>query len=60
VKFKQIRSGMVMDAQVEKCTGDEAFKRAVEMAVKKTSQLPLPPDTSVFEPDLEFTFEPKS
>ncbi|MEW5838616.1 MAG: cell envelope integrity protein TolA, partial [Pseudomonadota bacterium] len=58
VHVKQMPGGVVMDVRVEKCTGDELFKRSVIAAVEKSSPLPLPSDPALFDRDLVFTFKP--
>ncbi|MGC8731997.1 MAG: cell envelope integrity protein TolA, partial [Halothiobacillaceae bacterium] len=59
VRVIQMPGGMVMDVRVEQCTGDELFKRSVINAVEKSSPLPAPPDPSLFERELVFTFKPE-
>ncbi|MFZ5513158.1 MAG: cell envelope integrity protein TolA, partial [Pseudomonadota bacterium] len=55
----QMPGGMVMDVRLDRCTGDELFKRSVINAVEKASPLPAPPDPSLFERELVFTFKPE-
>jgi len=59
VHVTQMPDGMVMDVRVEKCTGDELFKRSVISAVEKSSPLPAPPDPSLFDRQLVFNFKPE-
>jgi colicin import membrane protein len=46
----------VFDAIVTKSSGDAAFDRSVEAAVKKASPLPPPQNPELFDRDLEFIF----
>jgi colicin import membrane protein len=48
-----------MDAQVGRCNGDEAVRRAVEAAVYKASPLPEPDNPAIFQRDLRITFKPE-
>ncbi|MFZ5578865.1 MAG: cell envelope integrity protein TolA, partial [Pseudomonadota bacterium] len=59
VHVVQMPGGMVMDVKVEKCTGDELFKRSVISAVEKASPLPAPPDPALFDRELVFNFKPE-
>ena len=55
----QTMSGDVIDVMVQSCTGDNAFQRSVERAVRKASPLPLPPDPELFDREIHFTFKPQ-
>jgi len=58
VNVKQIPGGEVIDVRVTRCIGDEVFRRSVETAVRRSSPLPVPPDPSVFDREIEFNFKP--
>jgi colicin import membrane protein len=49
----------VQDVQVQKCTGDETFRRSVEAAVWKADPLPTPQKPEVFDRELRFKFIPE-
>ncbi len=58
VSVTQDARGEVLRVVVERCNGDEAVRRSVEAAVYKASPLPLPEESSLFERNLRFVFEP--
>lgn len=41
--------GMVLNAEMKKSSGNEAYDNAVERAIKKSDPLPLPPDAAMFK-----------
>jgi colicin import membrane protein len=59
VLVKQIPGGDVVDVQVAECNGDAAVVRSIEVAVRRSSPLPPPPDPSLFERSLRFEFRPR-
>jgi colicin import membrane protein len=59
VNVVQIPSGDVIDARVGRCNGDEAVVRSIEIAVRKASPLPKPPDPRLFQRNLEVHFNPQ-
>ena len=59
VDVRIVPGGRVMDAQVGRCNGDEAVRRAVEAAVYKASPLPEPENPAIFQRDLRITFKPE-
>ena len=59
VDVRIVPGGRVMDAQVGRCNGDEAVRRAVEAAVYKASPLPEPDNPAIFQRDLRITFKPE-
>lgn len=59
VNVQQIPGGEVISVKVENCTGDTAFARSVEVAVLRSSPLPLPPDPRLFDRNLQLTFKPQ-
>ena len=58
VSVTQIPGGDVVNVRVGRCNGDAAVIRSVEAAVYKASPLPPPPDPSLFDRNLRFTFKP--
>ena len=59
VNVTQIPSGDVVDVRVGRCNGDEAVVRSIEAAVLRSSPLPRPPISSLFERNLEVVFNPE-
>ena len=59
VDVRILPGGRVVSAEVGRCNGDEAVRRAVEAAVFKASPLPEPDNPSVFQRDLRITFKPE-
>ena len=59
VYVRQTPGGYVQEVQVQKCTGDEDFRRSVEAAVWKADPLPAPPDPAVFDREIRFKFYPE-
>lgn len=59
VFVQQAPGGYILDVRIDRCTGDAAFCRSVEAAVRKAEPLPLPPDPEVFNRELDFTFDPQ-
>ncbi len=57
-----IPGGDVAGVRVVVSSGDAAFDRSVENAVRKAAPLPLPPDTALFESfrELRFIFKPEN
>jgi len=55
----QNRFGEVQNVQMKKCTGSEAFKSAIERAVRKASPLPEAPNNDIFDKKLDFIFRPE-
>lgn len=58
IKISQTSNGTVVSAQVTQCNGDAALKQSIEQAVYKSSPLPLPQDSRLFERNLLFRFKP--
>jgi colicin import membrane protein len=50
--------GVVVNATVGSCNGDQAVRESIEAAAYRASPLPPPPDPSLFERNLEITFRP--
>ncbi|NNF17022.1 MAG: cell envelope integrity protein TolA [Gammaproteobacteria bacterium] len=59
VRAAQIPGGEVVSVTVMECNGDDAVERSIETAVRKSSPLPEPPDPTLFEREIIFTFSPK-
>lgn len=49
IKIRVSRNGDVLSAQVVKSSGDAFFDRSAEVATKKASPLPFPPDPRYYE-----------
>lgn len=56
VIVNQIPGGEIVSVQFDSCDGDAVFQRSVRNAVYKSSPLPDPPDSALFERRLNFTF----
>lgn len=61
VKVKLIPAGEIVHMKVSNCRGGPVFQRSVELAVRKSSPLPVPRDPAVFNAmrDIEFEFKPE-
>jgi len=59
VNVQQLPGGEVINVSIGRCNGDETVKRSIESAVYKSSPLPSPRDSSVFERNLTLIFKPK-
>jgi colicin import membrane protein len=59
VHVTQIPGGEVVSVRIGRCNGDKAVLRSIEAAVHNASPLPPPPDPSLFDKNLRFTFKPK-
>jgi colicin import membrane protein len=59
VLVTQMPGGDVVNARVTECNGDAAVVRSIEIAVLRSSPLPLPPDPALFERNLKFVFKPE-
>lgn len=55
----QTMKGDVIDVRLQSCTGDTAFQRSVERAVRKAEPLPLAPNPDVYDSKIYFTFKPR-
>lgn len=55
IAIRATSAGTVIAATVTKSSGDEAFDRSAEAAVRKASPLPMPPDPKVAEQFLSFS-----
>jgi colicin import membrane protein len=58
VYVTQVPGGVVTDARVGRCNGDEAVRQSIVSAVLRASPLPAPPDPALFARKLELVFEP--
>ena len=61
IKVKLLSDGTVMEARVVSSSGDAAFDRSAELAVRKASPLPIPRDRELFNKEFKefnFDFEP--
>lgn len=59
VHVSQIPGGEIVNVRIGKCNGDGAVTRSIEAAVYRASPLPPPPDPSLFDRNLRFTFRPE-
>lgn len=59
VLVTQIPGGDVVNVRVGSCNGDASVVRSIIAAVEKSSPLPPPPDPSLFERNIRFTFRPE-
>ena len=53
--------GSVLEAKLDKSSGNAAYDSAVENAIRKAVPLPLPPDVQLFREfrELRMTFKPE-
>lgn len=58
VYVTQVPGGVVTDARVGECNGDEAVRQSIVSAVYRASPLPAPSDASLFERKLQLVFAP--
>ncbi len=58
VFVRQAPGGFIQEVRIESCTGNAAFCRSVEAAVRRAEPLPSPPDPELFAREIRFTFEP--
>ncbi len=58
VVVRQSTNGSVLSVNADECSrlGGDAFARSVEAAVRKSSPLPLPDETDLFDPEIAITF----
>ena len=59
VLVTQVTGGDVTNVQVSNCNGDDAVQQSIMTAVYRSSPLPPPPDPSLFDRNLVFTFDNK-
>jgi len=59
VQVTQTPTGYIQDFQVTRCTGNQAFRKSVEDAVRRAEPLPKAPSPDVFEREVRFTFAPE-
>ncbi len=58
VHVTQVPGGEVVGVRIGQCNGDAAVKRSIDAAVFRASPFPEPPDPSLFERQIRFTFVP--
>jgi len=60
VKVTQAQGGTVLSVQVlaDKCNGDAAVRQSIEAAVYRSSPLPMPSDSRLFQRVIIFQFKP--
>ena len=59
VRVTQIPSGDVINVTIIESSANVAFDNSVIAAVRKSSPLPLPKDSSLFARDVVFVFDPR-
>ncbi len=59
VSVTQVPGGTITNVQVPTCNGDDAVVQSIITAVYRSSPLPAPPDPSLFDRSLNFTFDNK-
>jgi colicin import membrane protein len=59
VLVTQVPGGDVTNVQLSDCNGDDAVQQSIMTAVYRSSPLPPPPDPSLFDRSLRFTFDNK-
>ena len=59
VSVTQVPGGTVTNVQVSSCNGDDAVVQSIVTAVYRSSPLPTPPDPSLFDRSITFTFDNK-
>ncbi len=60
LQVEQVPGGTVTNVQVLSCNGDDAVRQSIKTAVYRSSPLPPPPDPSLFDRNLVFTFQPQN
>jgi colicin import membrane protein len=58
VAVTQVPGGEVVAVRVLACNGDDTVRQSIEAAVLRASPLPVPPDPSLFERNIEVRFKP--
>ncbi|MCJ7592928.1 MAG: TonB C-terminal domain-containing protein [Woeseiaceae bacterium] len=59
VSVRQIPSGEITGVDILSCNGDDAVKRSVEAAIRRSSPLPEPSDPKLFNPILTLNLSPE-
>ena len=59
INVRQLPGGHVESVAIGSCNGNDAVRRAIEAAVRKSSPLPLPENQILFERHLRITFKPE-
>lgn len=59
VNVRQLAGGEIVGLNIVRCNGDEAVKRSVEAAIRRSSPLPEPSDPDLFRPLLELNLRPE-
>jgi colicin import membrane protein len=58
VTVTQVPGGVVTDAKVGECNGDDAVRQSIVSAVFRASPLPAPPNPAQFQRTLNMVFAP--
>ena len=59
VLVSQVPGGDVTNVEIPTCNGDDAVVQSIKTAVYRSSPLPSPPDPSLFDRSIKFTFDNK-
>jgi|SRR5579859_4363198 len=59
VLISQVAGGTVTNVDFGDCNGDDAVRDSIRTAVYRASPLPAPPDPSLFDRNVKFTFDIK-
>jgi colicin import membrane protein len=59
VAVVQLPNGDVVGVDTVRCNGDDAVKRSIESAVRRSSPLPLPDNRMLFDRNIAFIFSPQ-
>jgi colicin import membrane protein len=59
VNVRQLAGGEIVGVNIISCNGDDAVKRSVEAAIRRSSPLPEPSDPDLFRPLLELNLRPE-
>jgi len=59
VNVRQLAGGEIVGVNIISCNGDDAVKRSVEAAIRRSSPLPEPSDPDLFSPNLELSLRPE-
>ena len=58
VRVTQAPGGTVLSVTIDKCNGDQPVRQSIEAAVYRSSPLPAPPDSRLFQRVIVFQFKP--
>jgi colicin import membrane protein len=58
VRVRQLPTGEVVGVNILSCNGDDAVRRSVEAAIRRSSPLPQPQNRDLFDPNLRLNLSP--